>query len=123
MISIDSYGWIERFGGGSKHEQYNRVIDAVPPKQILTSVVTVYEVYKKAKLLRGEHVALENVAALGHTIVVPVDHEIALAAADYSLEHGLHFSDALIYSTARRHNAELYTSDSALKHLPGVRFV
>lgn len=52
MISIDSYGWIERFGGGSKQAQYNRVIDAVSPDQILTSGVTVYEVYTKAKLLR-----------------------------------------------------------------------
>ena len=123
MIPIDTYGWIERFGGGSKQAQYDRLIDAVTPDQILTSVVTVYEVYKKAKLLRGEHAALENVAALDHTVLVPVDHEIALAAADYSIEHGLHFSDALIYSTARRHGTELYTSDPALKLLPGVRFV
>jgi predicted nucleic acid-binding protein len=123
MISVDSYGWIERFGGGPKQTQYNRVIDAVRPSEILTSVVTVYEVYKKAKSLRGEHAALENVAALGLTRLVPVDQEIALAAADHSLEHGLHFSDALIYATARREHAELYTSDGALRHLPGVRFL
>ncbi len=123
MISIDSYGWIERFGGGPKQVQYNRVIDDVAPAQILTSAVTVYEVYKKAKAMRGEHAALEDVAALGHTFLIPVDQEIALAAADYSLEHGLHFSDALIYATARRYHADLYTSDAALRHLPGVRFV
>lgn len=123
MISIDSYGWIERFGGGPKQGQYNRVIDAVPPTEILTSAVTVFEVYKKAKAMRGEHAALEDVAALGHTRLIPVDQEIALAAADYSLEHGLHFSDALIYATARRHHADLYTSDAALRHLPGVRFI
>jgi len=123
MISIDSYGWIERFASGPKQAQYNRVIDSVAPGQILTSAVTVYEVYKKAKAMRGEHAALEDVAALGHTLVVPVDQEIALSAADYSLEHGLHFSDAMIYATARRHHAELYTSDAGLRHLPGVRFV
>jgi predicted nucleic acid-binding protein len=123
VISIDSYGWIERFGGGPKRAQYNRVIDSVSPSEILTSAVTVYEVYKKAKSPRGEHAALEDVAALGHTQVVPVDQEIALSAADYSLEHGLHFSDALIYATARRHHAELYTSDPGLRHLPGVRFI
>ncbi|MCI4343048.1 MAG: type II toxin-antitoxin system VapC family toxin [Thermoplasmata archaeon] len=123
MISIDSYGWIERFGGGPKQGQYNRVIDGTLPGQIVTSTVTLYEVYKKAKALRGEHTALEDVAALGHTFVVPVDQEIALAAADYSLEHGLHFSDAVIYATARRHNADLFTSDADLKHLPGVRYL
>lgn len=123
MICIDSYGWIERFGGGPKQAQYNRVIDATPPDQILTSVVTVYEVYKRAKSLRGEHAALEDVAALGHTHIAPVDQEIALAAADYSLEHGLHFADALIYATARRYRSELYTSDAALRSLAGVRFI
>jgi len=123
MISIDSSGWIERFAAGPKQAAYNRVIDSVVPDQILTSVVTVYEVYKKAKSIRGEHAALEDVAALGHTRVIPVDQEIALAAADHSLANGLHFADALIYATARRHNADLYTSDPALRPLPGVRFV
>jgi predicted nucleic acid-binding protein len=123
MISVDSYGWIERFAGGPKRAQYNRVFDSVAPSQILTSVVVVYEVYKKAKAIRGEHAALESVAALGHTVLVPVDQEIALAAADYSIEHGLHFSDALVYATARRHGVELFTSDEALRGLPRVRFV
>lgn len=99
------------------------MIDALPPAQILTSAVTVYEVYKKAKALRGEHAAMEDVAALGHTLLIPVDQEIALAAADYRLEHGLHFSDALVYTLARRHHADLYTSDPDLKHLPSVRFI
>jgi predicted nucleic acid-binding protein len=123
MICIDSYGWIERFGGGPKQAQYNRIIDATSPDQILTSVVTVYEVYKKAKSLRGEHAALEDVAALGHTRIVPVDQELALAAADYGLEHGLHFAGALIYATARRYGSELYTSDTALRSLAGVRYI
>jgi predicted nucleic acid-binding protein len=123
LISVDSLEWIERFGGGPKQAQYNRVIDDTPPARILTSVVTVYEVYGKAKAMRGEHAALENVAALGQTQLVPVDQEIALAAADYSLDIGLHFADALIYATARRFHAELYTSDPALRDLPGVHFV
>lgn len=123
LISMDSHGWIERFGGGPKQTQYNRVIDATPLERILTSVVTVYEVYKKAKAMRREHAALEDVAALGQTRLVPVDQEVALAAADYSLEFGLHFADALIYATARRFRAELYSGDAALKDLPGFRFV
>ncbi len=123
MICVDSHGWIERFGAGPKQAAYNRAIDSVAPKEILTSMVTVYEVYKKVKARRGEHAALEVVAALGHTRLIPVDQEIALTAADYSLEHGLHFSDALIYATARRYHAELYTSDTALRRLPGVRFI
>lgn len=123
MISIDSYGWIERFGKGPKQAQYNRIFDEVAPSEILTSVVVVYEVYRKVKALRGEHAALENAAVLGATRVVPVDPEIALAAADYRLDHRLHFSDALVYATARRYRTELCTSDPDLQGLPGVRFI
>jgi predicted nucleic acid-binding protein len=123
MVCVDSYGWIERFSGGPKQAAYNRAIDPIAPAEILSSMVSVYEVYKKVKALRGEHAALEGVAALGHTRLIPVDQEIALTAADYSLEHGLHFSDALIYATARRHHAELYTSATELRHLAGVRFI
>jgi predicted nucleic acid-binding protein len=99
------------------------VFDSVEPSQIPASVVVVYEVYKKAKAIRDEHAALENVAALGHTRLGPVDQEIALAAADYSLEHGIHFSDALVYATARRYDVDLFTSDEALKGLRKVRFI
>lgn len=123
MISVDSYGWIERFGGGPKCSQYDRIIDGAEGEEIVTSMVTVYEVYKRAKERRGELAALEDVAALGQTRLVPVDQEIALAAADYSLEFKLIFSDALVYATARRFHAELYTSDADLKHLPGVMFI
>ena len=123
LISIDRYGWSERFGGGPNQVPYNRVIDETPPARILTSVVTVYEVYKKAKAMRGEHAALEDVGALGPTRLGPVDAEVALAAADHGLEFGLHFADALTYATARRFRAPLYASDVALKGLPGVRFV
>ncbi|HEV2450252.1 MAG TPA: PIN domain-containing protein [Thermoplasmata archaeon] len=123
MISIDSYGWIERFGKGPKQAPYNRIIDEAAPREIVTSVVVVYEVYRKVKALRGEHAALEAAAALGATWIVPVDQEIALAAADFSLDHRLHFSDALVYATARRYRAELCTSDPDLQGLPGVRFI
>ncbi len=123
MISVDSYGWIERFTAGPKSAQYNRVIDGTPPAEVLTSVVCVYEVYRRVKEERGEQIALEAVAAIGVTKVVDVDQSLALEAADYSLELGLHFADALVYATARHFAAPLYTSDEDLRSLPGVSFL
>jgi hypothetical protein len=66
-MSIDRYGWTERFGGGPKQARYNRGIDSVATDQIVTSVVSVSEVRTKAKAMPSEHAALENAAALGHT--------------------------------------------------------
>lgn len=123
MICVDSYGWIERFTKGPKAPQYNRIIDRVRPDEIVTSVVVLYEVYRKVKQVNGEELALEAIAALSRTRIVPVDQTLSLEAADYSLSHGLHFADALIYATARHFEAELHTSDENLKGLNDVTFV
>jgi toxin FitB len=120
LISIDSYGWIERFTNGPKASQYNQVIESTEPKNIVTSMVVLYEVYKKIKKLKGEEEALLATAALSQTTIVPIDQTIALEAADYSLENNLHFSDALVYATARHWKAKLYTSDSDLGALNSV---
>ena len=123
MISVDSSGWIEWFTGGPKAADYDRVISSVRPGELVTSVVVLYEVYRKMKKLKGEETALEAIAALGETKVVPIDQTLSLEAADYSLEHNLHFADALIYATARSASAPLYTSDGELRSLKDVVFV
>ncbi len=123
MISIDSYGWVERFTNGPKAAAYNRIIDSVKPEELVTSVVVLYEVYRKVKKARGEETALEAVAALSQTRVVVVDQTLSLEAADYSLEHGLHMSDALVYATARQTSSELYTSDGDLQGLASVTLI
>ncbi len=122
-ICVDSYGWIERFMGGPRAPAYNRIIDSAEVQSIVTPVVVLYEVYKRVKGALGEETALRDVAALDRTRVVSIDRDVALEAADFSLAHRLHFSDALIFATARRHGAQLYTSDTALKGLPGVTIV
>ena len=123
MISIDSFGWIERFTKGPKTRQYGQLIESTPSKDIVTSVVELYEVYKKIKKMKGEEEALLAVASLSQTNIVPIDLSISLEAADYSLEHNLHFSDALVYATARHWKAQLYTSDEDLKELKDVCLV
>jgi predicted nucleic acid-binding protein len=123
LISIDSSGWIERFTKGPKAPQYKQVIESSQPKEIVTSCVVLYEVYKKIKKLKGEEDALLAVAVLSQTTIAPIDQTISLEAADYSLEHNLHFSDALVYATARHWNAKLYTSDEELRELKDVHVV
>ncbi len=123
MICIDSYGWIERFTNGPRASRYNAIIDRAPAEEIVTSTIVLYEVYKRVKQVKGEELALQAVAALSETKVVEVDQTISLEAADYSLEHDLHMSDALVYATARHHDAELYTSDEDLRELKSVTFI
>ena len=123
MISVDSYGWIERFTNGPKADIYNAVIEKATPSEIVTSAMVLYEVYKKIKQAVNEQCALETVVAIGQTFVVPVDQSLSLEAADYSLMFGLHMANALVYATARHYGAELYTSDEDLKGVKGVVFI
>jgi toxin FitB len=123
IVAIDSFGWIERFTNGPKASKYNPIIDRNRPEEIITSVVVLYEVYRKVKKIMGEQVALENVVVLSQTKVVEVDQTLALEAADYNLEYGLHFSDSLVYATARRFQVELYTSDEHFRNIPFVKFI
>jgi predicted nucleic acid-binding protein len=101
LISVDSYGWIERFTNGPKAGLYNAVIEKAAPSEIVTSAIVLYEVYKKIKKVVNEQSALEAAAAIGQTLVVPVDQSLSLEAADYSLMFGLHMADAVVYATAR----------------------
>jgi predicted nucleic acid-binding protein len=57
--------------------------------------------------------------AVRHTIV-PIDQEIALSAAEISIQYKLAMADALVYTTANKLGAKLVTSDAGFADLPGV---
>ena len=55
--------------------------------------------------------------------VVPLDTEIALAAAEACRAHKLATADAIIFATARSRAATLLTCDAHFEGLPGVTFI
>ena len=55
--------------------------------------------------------------------VVPVTAELALTAADLSLEYRIAMADAMILATARLHRAELVTSDRDFEAIAGVTYL
>ena len=71
----------------------------------------VYEVYKRLKMERGQQIALEAYAQMTRTRILSLDEGGALSAADVALKRDLAMADAIIYSAARSHKAELITSD------------
>ena len=77
-----------------------------------------YEVYKVIRRDISEERALTAVAAMRRAVIAPVDDSLALEAADISLAHGLAMADALVYATARRHDATLVTADADFEDLP-----
>lgn len=64
-------------------------------------------------------------AVIGYTnkcVVIPLDTTIALLAAVLHREHKLATADAIVYATARQHEAELLTCDRHFNGLTGVSF-
>ena len=119
MTVMDSSGWIEFFLDGPKAGTYARYLRH--PESIFTPVIVVYEVYKKIQRERDEALAKLCLAQIEKTHIVPVSEAIALLAADLSLEFSLPMADSLLLATARAQNAELITSDSDFRNIPGAR--
>ncbi|HYM59531.1 MAG TPA: type II toxin-antitoxin system VapC family toxin [Thermoanaerobaculia bacterium] len=121
MIVVDSSGWLEFLTEGPLAGEFAKRLQQ--PAAVITPTIIMYEVYKHSKRLRGEAAALDAVAAMQKTRVVPLSDELALVAADLSLEHKLPMADAIVLATARLHEAEVVTSDVDFQGVPGVTYI
>lgn len=121
MIVVDSSGWLEFLTEGPLAAEYASRLQH--PAAVITPTIIMYEVYKHSKRLRGEASALDAVAAIRKTRIVPLNDELALVAADLSLEHKLPMADAIVLATARLHEAEVVTSDGDFQSVRGVTYI
>jgi predicted nucleic acid-binding protein len=120
MRVIDSSGWIEHFTNGPLAGSY---ADLLQMEEIVTPTVVLYEVYKIIRREFSEEAALLAAAKLKATLLVELDEQLALEAAEASLAHSLAMADAIVYATACRYEAELVTSDADLANLPNVMYL
>jgi predicted nucleic acid-binding protein len=121
VIVVDSSGWLEFLTDGPLADEYARRLRQ--PVTVITPTIVMYEVYKHSKRLRGENGALDAVAAMQKTRVVPLNDELALVAADLSLEHKLPMADAIVLATARLYEIEVVTSDADFEGVAGVTYI
>jgi predicted nucleic acid-binding protein len=121
MIVVDSSGWLEFLTDGPLAEEY--AVHLREPSEVITPSIVLYEVYKHSKRLRGEEGGLDASAIMTKTLIVPLDEETAMEAADLSLEYKLAMADAIVLATARLHNAEVVTSDVDFEGIPGVIYI
>ena len=121
MIVVDSSGWIEFFTDGPLANDYASRLRKLP--MVITPVIVIHEVYRRLKQELSEDDAILAVSAMQRSQVVSIDQELALTAADLSLEHGLAMADALVLATARKFQAELVTSDRDFATITGVTYL
>ncbi len=88
------------------------------PEQLIVPVLTIYEVMKKLAREAGDEIAAAALSLMQRGRVVEIDLSLALGAA----VNGLPMADSLIYATARRHGAVLWTQDAHFEGLPEVNY-
>ena len=113
---LDSSCWMEYFADSPRADLFAPAVEAV--ERLVVPVLTIYEVVKKLAREAGDETASAALSLMQRGQVVPIDLALALDAA----VNGLPMADSLIYATARRHGAELWTQDADFKELPGVRY-
>jgi predicted nucleic acid-binding protein len=113
---VDSSGWLEYFAGSARARLFAPAIEA--PDRLLVPVLVLYEVVKKIRRERGDAAALEAAAVLRSGRIIEIDIATALDAAQLDLP----LADSLIYATARRAGATLWTQDEDFASLRGVRY-
>ena len=122
MNVIDSSGWIEFFSNGKNANIFSPII--VKMDELIVPTIIIYEVYKKIALCCDHDQAVEVIAHIQQAkYIIDVDATLALDAAQCSLEYKLPMADSIIYATAKKFNAILWTQDNDFENLPNVRYI
>ena len=120
MNVVDSSAWLSYFAGDKNAGLFAWPIEAID--ELLVPGITVTEVFKCIMRQRGENEALEAIAHMEQGKVVPLDSSLAIDAAVYGLNNKLPLADSIIYATAKKFSAVIWTQDVDFKKFSGVKY-
>ncbi len=120
MIVVDSSGWLEYFADGPNADVFAGLV--VDPENLVVPSITLFEVFKRIRTQRDSGMALRAVAQMKRGRVVNLDGDLAIMAADLSVELRLPLADSIILATARSAGATLWTQDADFDGLEGVEY-
>lgn len=121
MNLVDSCGWLEYFADGPNADFFAGAIEET--KKLIVPSICLHEVYKKVCAQKGEVAAIQVVSQMQEGKVVSLDADIALLAAQLSMNTKLPMADSLILASARANNALVWTQDVDFKWLPDVKYI
>lgn len=121
MVLVDTSAWIEWLTGSPT----GRAVGERLPAEVdwLVPTMVQLELAKWRVREAGEDEADRVIAFSQICVVVELDTDIALAAAEACRAHGLATADAIMLATARRYGALLLTCDAHFAGLPDVVLV
>lgn len=113
---VDSSGWLEYFTDSDRAPLFATAIEDT--ENLFVPVISIYEVFKKILRERSENDALQIASMMQVGQLIDLDSSLALEAA----RHPLPLADSIIYASAMRHEATVWTQDENFKDLPNVRY-
>ncbi len=120
-VLIDSGPWIEFFGEGELLDKAKSHIINANQQTHITPAIVVFEVYKKLKRERGDEIATRAIGYISeYTSIIQLNREIALLAADTSLEKKLAMADSIVKATADLKGAKIVTTDADFEGMENV---
>ena len=120
MNVVDSSAWLSYLAGDRNSGKFAKAIEDLD--RLLVPSITLIEVFKTIFRQKDEEVALSVIAHMQQGKVIPLDSALAMDAAIYGLAHKLPLADSIIYATARKYDATLWTQNMDFKSLENVRF-
>jgi predicted nucleic acid-binding protein len=116
MNVVDSSAWLEYLAGTNRAELFASAIEDT--EHLIVPAITIYEVYKKVLRERGEDVASQVFGLMSLGRIIELDATLSIEAAGLALP----MADSIIYATALRHDAMLWTQDAHFAEIQGVRY-
>ncbi len=120
MNVIDSSVWLSYFANDGNSNAYAKTIES--SEGIIVPTIILTEIFKHVLRLKSEQAAFEIIAHIKQNKVVPLDAQLALDAGCYGVKFKLPLADSIIYATAIKFNAILWTQDRDFEGLPNVKY-
>jgi toxin FitB len=121
MNVVDSSAWLSYFANDSNATVFAEPIENL--SELLVPSITITEVFKNVLRQRGEEAALIVTAHMEQGKVIPLDSELAKEAAKFGVFHKLPLADSIIFATAQKYSAVIWTQDNDFESLENVRYI
>jgi toxin FitB len=118
---VDSSAWLSYFADDGNAQYFAEPIENTA--SLIVPSITLTEVFKIILRQRDEDVALAAIAQMEQGQVIVLDRQLAIDAAYYGVKYKLPLADSIIYATATKYDAIIWTQDDDFESLDRVRYV
>ena len=120
MNVVDSSAWLSYFANDGNSAVFAEPIETL--SELLVPSITITEVFKNVLRQRGEEAALIVTAHMEQGKVIPLSSELAKDAAKFGVVHKLPLADSIIFATAQKFSAVVWTQDRDFEGLVNVKY-